>query len=298
MGEIISAAVEGLKALAVLLGAPSPKAEILDHPNHEGGILTLVKDGYKVQEVKGPMRSVRGHELHDVPSFAALLNRIATPETTEILSDVDSLKIGAYLDPTAANSDALTCRLTKHPIFVLWEEAFGDTADTSQREAQQFVRSVQSTIVGLKGMEVQGKGGAGDYLLQELSKLSMVSGQKVEQKINTLGYTEFTSASGERAIKGSIPPAIEIEIPVFRGVTRPGDEPGAGDALYTVEVNLLMDADGSGVSFGFSCPTLPLVLARAMEDATDQLRAALDEGFLVGLGKLSRRDVVGLQYGG
>jgi len=275
-----------------LLSDPSALLHTESHPTRPGGaMLALRQDGsgYKLLELDGPPRNMRGHLFADLPGFAAWLNRHAGPEQTEILggvADDGQLYMDAALDAREAQSDVVSARVPLHPIFLQWFRLIG--RPMSQKALHEHLRACSSHITSLVGCEVSGSSGPGEFLLGQVSSLSLATGANVKAQLDSHGLYRVLAREEKQDISATLPTGIRIEVPWFEGVLD-----GETDRVYTLELLLSLDVTDSGLVFRLSCPGLPIVQKHAVDEAMAYLGDLLDDGFLVGRGKLSLKQVNG-----
>lgn len=271
----------GAKALAAELQKPVVAPQLTGHPNGNDS-LVAIRDGYKLEKLPGAMVKARSHIFHDLTSFAEWLNRHADDQKqeTEILAGED--RVLAALSPTNPSGDIVTCLLRAHPRFQQWVAVFGKTL--TQKSFHAFVRANQDAFP-----RSGDKPSIGDVLGTELQRLQLVEGKDLQTELDERGFYRFAGASQKQNVGGAIPPRFTVVVPIFNGVRVP--ESDGAEQSYGLDCLLSMDVADGHVSFVVSCPSLPVVMHQARLDAVAWLRFLLTDGFLVGLGDLSLRDV-------
>lgn len=260
---------------------PVPPTE---HPRGNGSFL-VVREGYNVKALDGPLRVQRRHEFHDVAGFAAWLNRhaVGIEEETEIL--VDETGIGAVLFglQRRPDPDLVTCKLDLHPIYKAWKVVFGNLLE--QETLHEFVVT-QAEALGEQ---------AAPFALA-LQQLKIATASEFNAELDPLGYLKVVGGTGRQEASVRLPPAFSVTVPVIEGVrTVDGEELGP-EARYTLQVFLRVMISGDGpakrAAFKLSSLDLELVERRARRDAAAYLQALLNPGFLVGLGRVQLDDVL------
>lgn len=263
---------------------PVVAPDLVENPSGHGSVVAI-RDGYKLERLPGRTKKARYHTFHDLESFANWLNRhaLGNANAVEILAGEQT--VVAALNPADVTGDLLTCQLTFHPQFDAWRQVFGKTL--SQKDFHSFVRGNKKAFaaVGEAGFT------SADVLLTELQKLNVVAGKELNAELDERGFYRFAGANQKANVGGSIPPEFKIVVPVFQGVNDAMKDDGSA-CLYVIEILLSMNVDSDGgVTFRLDCPSLPLTLHEARLDAVEWLRKLLQEGFLVGLGRIELRDV-------
>lgn len=256
-----------------------------DHPRGNGRFL-VVRNGYEVREIDGPMRVRRRHEFHDVAGFAAWLNRHAKgrEEKAEIL--VAETGVGAVLfgEDRTPDPDVVTCKLNLHPIYKAWRGSFGVVLE--QEELHAFVVT-QAEALGEQ---------AAPFALA-LQQLKVATATDFNAELDPLGYLKVVGGTGRQEASVKLPPTFQVTLPVIEGVRTVDAEGELGlEARYTLQVFLRAIISGDGpakrAAFKLTCLELELVERRSRRDAAAYLQALLETGFLVGLGKVDIEDVL------
>lgn len=270
--------LEDLAAGAVrAFGAPDVKPSIIDSPDGHSSTV-LVRDGYKLEVIKGPTTQRRRHGFADVTSFAAWckreIDRAACASTADILVDIDSMEAVASPTPLDPNGDLARCRLDWHPRAARWFRLFG--APVGQQTFHEFLHGAIEDFPAAKTAKGEDAGSYGEWLAGQVGKLSIAQGQSLKVEIDDRGTTTFLAADSKTEVGGKLPPRFTVRVPGIVGV--PGE--------YTLEVllRLSVSKDGTPV-FRLECPSLPVVQRQAALDAVAHLGALLGEGYLVGVGK-------------
>lgn len=276
-----------------LSAEPNPQVKVIEHPQGHGS-LALVRDGYKLQDLQAAQVARRRHSFDDIRSFADWLNR-RCPDTAdrvraEILATAPDKdgghRISAVLNPEDQHSDSGVCLLTYHPLFQSWLGIFGKRL--SQQEFHAHVRGVIASFAQQQPVSF------GNWLATELQKLKAITGRDLQVDLDQRGFVSFAMMTGTKKIEGEIPPSFALSLPIFMGVFPPSipreltDRVEEEQALdYMIEVLLQTDVNDEGrIYFTATAPGLDQVIHQARMDAVAWLRSRLDEGFLVGLGKL------------
>lgn len=247
------------------------------HPSGSGDLL-IVRDGYRVEHVRGRQQGKRGHVFHDLESLAAWLNRHASaePTETEILMRSDGV-VTAALQPSDPHGDVVIATLRPHPVYAAWAGVLGKALD--QRAFQQHVRCYRDSL-----------GEQAAALLSFLSQIDVTTGGNSTLKFGVMGDLQLTGVNRKAEMTVSLPSEITVRTPIFDGVRNGtgGIEPAAEveyDLLLFLSVDLVGQEEKRPV-FTLTCPTLELVRRQAVRDAASYLDLLLNDGFLVGLGEI------------
>lgn len=250
----------------------------MKHPRGHGRV-AVVKDGYSVEDIDGPLRGRRMHTFHDLPSLAAWLNRHATDrQRTEIvmnavMNGADPKGLGntvAHLTPQEHDGDRVECQIAQVPVWLAWHAILG--RDLDQVALAEHVRCYLSSL-----------GGEGNMLLAALRAIKVTAGGSSDLHVGPLG--EITLLAGDRKTEASvtIPPELNVRTAIFDGVV---DATGAA-CEYVLRLFVSMRFEGEVEKrpvFRLTCPDLAVVLRKALHDAHADLVARLDKEFLVGFG--------------
>lgn len=267
-------AKELLEAMRFVPGGPiaSVDADDLISAGDSDRAIAIVRKDYEVVTLKGPEATVRKHTFHDVASFADWLNRHADTATAEIL--VDERAIVAALAPGTVRGDCVTCSLRRHPIA---EKVDGALAGQpmGQRELLLFVRSIRERIE------------AAEDILMGLRSLKTAHGVELKTEVDhRSGATIFSGVGQQTDISGTIPESITVVAPLWEGVLKTeAGKLAEIEATYAMPLLVTVNNLGpNGLTFSLECPEQRIVESRARRDVRDHLAAALNDGFLVGLG--------------
>lgn len=271
---MIDELAEGLEKLAEAMQPPTPDINAVPNPSGHGSV-AVVRDGYKVERLPGPMKKQRCHIFHDLRSLAEWLNRHAADsiEAVEILAGETAVE--AALSPAALGGDLLRCNLKFHPAFDAWRGIFGKKL--SQKQLHAFVRGNANSLPT-----------GGDVFAGELRSMQAVKGAEFKAELDERGFYRVASATARADVQGKIPSNFKIEVPIYIGVCHPNE---IVERVYNIDVMLSMEVEEAGVSFMLECPELPVTLHNARLDAVEWLKSLLSKGFLVGLGDLKLQDV-------
>lgn len=289
LNEIKKGVVGFVQGLVEAAGTASPPVELVPHPDGNRRV-ALVREGYAVQVLDGRKQNRRGHTFTDLASFAAWLNRHASPPMAEIL--VGESAVRAALDPIDPNGDVVTCDLVQHPAFVAWAGILGRWM--GQREIYGFARGHLGDFEEAHANNGTSLGTYGEIFVAELQKFEAVRDGRIETQIDARGTTVFQGSTEKLTINGKLPPGFTVHVPIFDGVqvqVPDGGEPtGSRWTEATYALNLLLQiefTEDKRPRFALVCPDLDVVKREAARDAVAWLTHCLADGFLVSLGALA-----------
>lgn len=234
---------------------PTTPPQAFRLPNVGGREVTLVRDGWKLQELASQKeRPVATHRFDDVPSLAAWLLRYAIPQETQIFATQAAGGIVA-ITQLDWSRDTLSCVMRRALAWSEWTQAFG--SELTQKDLYRFLRAHRAHLVG--------DGGA-DRVLSGLAQLEVVGSSKLESRINERGFLEFSGQSGSRQITGSVPTAFEIEIPAYLGQPE----------VYRLQVEIEIDIEEGPPTFTLRAPLLEEVALQAWRAEVSKLDRLLN----------------------
>ncbi len=265
---------EGVKTGEVAIGDTSqvvveapeavPEIQALEAPDGYGHVV-VVRDGYDVHRLDGRDEGKRIHEFDDLATFAEYLNRHGESEQVELLLDDDH--VDAALDPKSTQPEIVSCELDPHPTFAAWSEKLGNPMP--QKMFHQLVRGFRGSVAESEG------------LLAALRVVSVARKGEMTSEIDETGATRLNLVTEKTEMAGKLPPEFVVTTPVYRGIV---DDKGK-EIVYSIEILLSIDIDV--LAFTLDAPALELVKLAARQDVAAMLKRELDDGYLVGLGKLA-----------
>lgn len=273
---------EAALGLVSAVGAPSDTPTIVVDPDGHHAVV-LIRDGYNLKRLDGPMAVVPTHTFADLGTFAAYLNRhAADPERCHILLDPQALTVKAGVDPRNTAADLVSCTLQRHPRYVRWAKAF--QSPLTQQGMLNLILGAEEDFARLRSDEGDDLGSMARSLAAQLQKFS--AGRNIQMKVETdeTGAIRFQGLEDKVEVRGKLPPRFVVVVPFLVGVERPDDTSEWVEATYAMEVLMRVDVDDKGPSFCLSCPRLPVLQHEAQRDAAAYLEHKLNDGFLVGLG--------------
>ena len=246
-----------IEIIKMLLARWEKTAEIIDTP---AGQLLAQRDGISVRlaPVGRASKPGRLHTFQDVSSFAAWLLKHAKPET-EILADFG--EGFAALPAQQWGGDLLQCKPRLHPAWVALEGLSGKPL--RQPEFYQQLLKLQTYL------KDQG-------VLAKVASLEVKTSGKIVANVDpNTGATKLVSVEKDTSYPVNLPAEIAFALPLHIG-----GEP------VEVKASLLPAVSDAGLTLTLTVKERDLVLLAAWQKQVDDLRAALGEGWLVGLGKL------------
>lgn len=232
--------------------------------------------GYEPEFRSGPRVKARNHVFTTpgaIASFLRSTERYAEPAYVDVL--VGDQGISAVPDPEEPGSDRLTCPYRPHPEFAHWLLALDAQVPITQRALIQHLRAARGSL---------GEEQASQWLTA-LGILKVASRGALESQVDELGYTKLRGGEQSREVSTRIPPVMNVLTPLFEGIV---DEQGV-ELLYDLEI--LVEFDAEELVFRLTCPLLPIVRAKAVQDVAELLTRLLGEDFLVVRGEANWRDV-------
>jgi hypothetical protein len=246
-----------------------------DHPDGTSSLTVAVRNGYKLETLRGRQRLRRSHIFDDLKSFAEWIVRHMTDQERAEIAVGAAGNVEALADARDPDSDRVSCRLRRHPVFAAWADCLGE--QIGQRTLQQLVRASSGHVP------------ARSDLLTALAMLKVAEGAGFEHRIDETGATRFSSEKASQTVTGAIPPTLILLTPIFEGVGHPGAE-----AEYEIEVLVSLDVRDGRVVFKLVAPGLELVLSHARRDVVAFLDSLLPGAYQVGLGTLETRPATAL----
>lgn len=236
----------------------APSAEPLTVPRPVPGFeaVTLVRDGYTLKEIPPrPARPVATHAFHDVPSFAAWLQRHADPQVTEIFADAGRKVIRANTSRQFTR-DQVSCSLQPSQAWVDWTGILGK--ELSHKDLYRWLLAHRAHL------DAAGPG-SGTAVLNGLATLALVSSGKVESRMTERGTLEFVGQQQGRELQGKVPSSFAIVIPAWVGQPE----------TYQLEIDIDIDTD-DGITFELRAATLQDVALTAWLDQVAKLELLLN----------------------
>lgn len=231
-------------------------------PSNDGTHRFVVRDGYKVVEVKGAPLGKVAHVFGDIPSLARWCVRHADPSRTHVLVDVN--RVAAGVDPRDLTADVVTMPWVTHPRLQPWLAATREELTITKLHA--LFRENRKSIVGFT-----------EKMLSDVASCTMLDEGKTEvQMDHKTGSVTMVGASNQISMRGAVPTEIMISTPRWLG---------AGNTEYEQPVLLRWRKASSGLAmFTLILPELAEVDQLALAAAADLLRLQLPEGWDVGVG--------------
>lgn len=254
-----------LRRVARQLLVPSSAVVLTPRPDGRGA-LTLVREGYTLHREEAPPVSIATHVFADLDSFAAYLNRHASPPTTDILFDAPTFTASFNWGNPAA--PVVTATIPHTAEYRALIAAMGRPLPVAA--FFEWVRTVGPYLDPIGDMPM------GEFLLGQLQRIEVAQEGTLKIETQANGLVSFSGGSQTTTVSGRFPSEFTATLGVF-------DTAG----LNPIEVQVLLTLvvrDGAP-RFLLRIPQQETVERDASQDMVDHLSHLLSDGFLVGRGR-------------
>jgi len=270
---------------------PNPVLVCEDAPDGDG-VVALVRTGeheWTTERHVGPRELAHRHTFATLRSFVRWLRRWSQyPERASVLALLPenleqvvnrSAEIAARPDPRRLEGDRVTCFVPLDPTFRAWTH-LALAGRIPQRKLFAFLRAYGHALARPE---------AASHLLGALATVRVSANASLECELAPNGLVRVTGQGGDVALTTDLPSELELEIPVYVGVSYAGEDHPEDvhgqEATYSVRVLLDVEADPrEGLTVAVSFPELETTLSRAADDLAAFVESELGWPFLVGVG--------------
>ena len=252
--------------------------QVIPHPGIAQVETVALPPGWTSARVSDAVAITRHHTLTELTSLERWLTALPKERTVpiEVLLDPATDTVHACVDTTARYSDTLSGKLALTPEMTQVKNALGRALE--HRPFYLLLRDLKPVLAG--GSEHV------EVLLTHVKKLHVVVQGKVTSELDERGVITVSGTDQRKDVSVDIPAEIDLDLPIFRGVTDPTDPMKL--LTYRLPLTLTIDdEDPEDVTFALTCPSLDNVMTEARADVIaqlDRVLAAAQIPALVGYG--------------